>query len=257
MVDIRTAAGARRFEQRVVLVTGVGAGAGLATALRFGLEGASVVAVARSDEHVLGARAALEEAGVPHRGLRVDVSTVDGAREVVSATVEAYGGIDVLVNTAGAFEGGSADDTDAEALERMLDANLRTAVQTSLAAAPEIAKRGGGAIVITTAVFGAVVPGPGLLAYNTSKAASTGFVRSLAGDLAEKNVRVNAILPGGISHEFDAGLDPAASRALTKGPALPQDIAAAACFLASDDACWVTGASLVVDGGFSVVRRPY
>ncbi|MFG0315851.1 MAG: SDR family NAD(P)-dependent oxidoreductase [Planctomycetota bacterium JB042] len=257
MTDITTAAAARRFADKVVLVTGVGSGAGRATALRFGLEGAKVVAVARSDEHVLGVRQALEEASVEHRAEVVDVSTVEGARQAVSLATEAFSGLDVLVCTAGGFEAGSADDADGAALDRMLDVNLRPAFETSIAAAPEIAKRGRGAIVITTAVFGAVVPGPGLLAYNTSKAASTGFVKSLAGDLAEKNVRVNAILPGGISHEFDPSLDPSASRALTQGPALPHDIAAAACFLASEDACWVTGASLVVDGGFSVVRRPY
>lgn len=257
MPDIRTAAAARRFVDKVVLVTGVGAGAGLATALRFGLEGARVVAVARGDEHVLGARRTLEEAGVEHRAERIDVSTVEGAREAVATAVEAFGGLDVLVCTAGGFEAGPADDADGEALDRMLDANLRPAFETALAAAPEIARRGRGAIVVTTAVFGALVPGPGLLAYNTSKAASTGFVKSLAGDLAEKNVRVNAILPGGISHVFDGGVDPSSARNLAKGPALPHDIAAAACFLASEEACWVTGAALVVDGGFSVVRRPY
>ena len=257
MVTITAAAQARRYEEKVVLVVGAGAGAGRATALRFGLEGAKVVAVARSEEHVTGAREALEAHGVTCAALQADVATEEGAEAAVRTAAETFGGLDVLVSTAGGYEGGGLDQTDGAALERMLDLNLRAAFQSARAAAPEIVKRGRGAIVLTTAVFGGVVPGPGLLAYNTSKAASTGFVRSLAGELAERNVRVNAILPGGISHEFDVEKDAAADRLLTKGPALPQDIAAAAAFLASEEATWITGASLVVDGGFSVIRKPY
>ena len=257
MVSITTAAQARRFEEKVVLVVGAGAGSGRATALRFGLEGARVVAVARSEEHVTGVQEALTAHGVTHAVVRADVATEEGAADAVRAAVETFGGLDVLVSMAGGYEGGGFDQTDGDALERMLDLNLRAAFHAARAAAPEIANRGRGAIVLTTAVFGGVVPGPGLLAYNTSKAASTGFAKSLAGELAERNVRVNAILPGGISHEFDVDKDPAADRALTKGPALPQDIAAAAAFLASEEACWMTGATLVVDGGFSVTRKPY
>lgn len=258
MVDMLTAAQrGRRFEDRVVLVTGVGAGAGLATVLRFAHEGARVVAVARSEANLTRAAEALASHGASFRTHRADVATELGAKEAVAEAISAFGGLDVLVNTAGAYEGGGHAETDRALLDRMLDANLRTAFETARAAVPAFRARGGGAIVITTAVFGAVVPGPGLLAYNTSKAAATGMVKSLAGDLAAQNIRVNAVLPGGITHKFEEGLDPAQGRALTQGPAFPQDIAAAAAFLASDEACWITGATLTVDGGFSVTRRPF
>jgi NAD(P)-dependent dehydrogenase (short-subunit alcohol dehydrogenase family) len=94
-----------------------------------------------------------------------------------------------------------------------------------------------------------------LLAYNTSKSASTGLVRSLAGELAPRNIRVNAVLPGAITHRLDLQRDPAHGRALGAAAALPADIAAAVTFLASEDACWITGATLVVDGGFAVGRK--
>jgi len=257
MTTIQQAACARRFQDRVVLVTGVGGGTGLAAALRFGLEGAQVATVARSKDNVEVARSTLEAHGVQVCAIEGDVGTEQGAAKVVAETEAAFGRIDVLANTAGGYEGGGFDDTDVAALERMLDMNLRTAFCAIRAAAPVIAKQGRGAIVVTTAVFGATVPGPGLLAYNTSKAASTALVLGFAGEMVERNIRVNAVLPGAITHQFDAERDPTADRELSKGPAMPEDIAAAVAFLASEDACWITGATLVVDGGFSVSRKAY
>lgn len=257
MTDLAAAAHARRFTDKVALVAGVGPGVGLACAARLGLEGARVVAAARSEENVARATETLTRLGVEHVGFRGDAATPEGAAAAVALATREYGGLDVLVCCAGGFEGGGFDDADEAQLERMLTVNLRAAFASAKAAVPAMRTRGRGAIVITTAVFGAVVPGPGLLAYNTSKAAADGYCRSLAGDLAPSGIRVNAVLPGATSHRFDETADPAKDRALLSGPAMPQDVAAAVAFLASDDACYVTGGALVVDGGFSVSRKPY
>lgn len=257
MTDLKTASQARRFEGKVAMVVGAGPGAGLACAARLGLEGAQIVATARSEENVRGAAETLTRLGVDHVVFRGDAATPGGAIAAVELAKREFGGVDIVVCSAGGFEGGGFDKSDEDQLERMLTVNLRAAFSTAKASAPALIERGGGAIVITTAVFGAVVPGPGLLAYNTSKAAADGLCQSLAGDLAASGIRVNAVLPGAISHHFDEGLDPAHERALLKGSATPQDIAAAVAFLASDEACFITGARLVVDGGFSVSRKPY
>lgn len=258
MVDMASAAAAaRRFVGRSLAVVGVGDGTGLATALRVGLEGARVTIAARSSAHLDHAAEVLGRAEVPFERVQVDVGTEGGAGEVVAAAVRRFGGLDALISTAGGYEPGSLAATDLAALERMLHVNLRTAFCATRAAAPELARSGRGAVVITGAVFGAVVPGPGILAYNTSKAASLGLVKSLAAELAPENVRVNAVLPGGITHKFDPDQDPMAGRRLLTGPALPQDVAAACAFLVSDEACWISGAALAVDGGFSVSRKPF
>ncbi len=257
MADLMREARAQRFTDRVVLVSGVGPGAGLATALRVAAEGAKVVAAARGPQHLEHAAELLKKHGADFRTVRADMGTEAGARSAVAEAVAAFGKLDALISMAGGYEGGGFDQCDQAALDRMLAVNLRPAFEASHAAVPELAKSGRGAIVITTAVFGAVIPGPGLLAYNVSKSAANGLVKSLAGELLAKNVRVNAVLPGGIRHEFDPALDPSANRPLKKGPALPQDVAAAAAFLASDDACWITGATLIVDGGFSVARPAF
>lgn len=256
MGDLFREARAQRFVDRVVLVSGVGPGAGLATVLRIAAEGGKVIAAARGPAHLETASQLLTQHGATFRTVRADMGTPSGAASAVKEAVRAFGRLDALISTAGGYEGGGFDQCDSAALERMFAVNLRPALEASQAAVPELEKSGKGVIVITTAVFGAVVPGPGLLAYNVSKSAATGLVKSMAGELLAKNIRVNAILPGGISHEFDAAKDPSANRPLRKGPALPQDVAAAAAFLASDDACWITGATLVVDGGFSVSRTP-
>ncbi len=257
MPSIVTAARAQRFHDKVALVVGVGSGTGLAVALRLGLEGAKVIAVARSEAHVEAAEAAMLSHGIDGRALRADVSTASGAATATAAAIDRFGGLDVAISTAGGYEGGSFDQTDSAGVERMLDSNFRTAFHLAKTTTPCLESRGGGSIVVTTAVFGSIVPGPGLLAYNTSKAAVSGFLQSLAGDLAAKNIRVNAVLPGGITHQFDVTRDVALGRKLAKGPSQPEDIAAAVAFLASDEACFVTGAALVVDGGFSVGRKAF
>ncbi len=260
MADLMREARAQRFVDRVVLVSGVGPGAGMASALRVAAEGARVVGAARGAQHLENATRVFAQHGLDatrFRLVRADMGTEAGAASAVREAVDSFGKLDALISMAGGYEGGGFDQCDQAALDRMLAVNLRPAFEAAHAAAPELAKSGRGAIVIATAVFGAMIPGPGLLAYNVSKSAATGLVKSLAGDLLARNVRVNAILPGGISHELDVARDPSASRPLRKGPALPQDVAAAAAFLASDDACWITGATLVVDGGFSVARPAF
>jgi 3-oxoacyl-[acyl-carrier protein] reductase len=257
MTSMIQSACARRFADRTALVVGAGSGAGRAVAMRLGLEGAKVAIAARSAPHVEEGERVLAARGVTVRSIRGDASTAEGAQAVVESAISAFGGIDVLVVTAGGYEGGSIEQCDAASLDRMLALNLKVAFHAVKSALPHLVARGGGSIVITTAIFGGTVPGPGLLAYNTSKAAAQGFAQSLAGDLQERNVRVNAVLPGGIAHQFDPERDVAAGRRLGKGPAQPEDVAAAVAFLASDEACFITGAALAVDGGFACARKAF
>jgi NAD(P)-dependent dehydrogenase (short-subunit alcohol dehydrogenase family) len=248
-----------RLEGKVAVITGGGTGIGAATARRFSEEGAKVVVTGRRPEPL--------EAVANETGALVvsgDVADEEHVRQAVMAATETCGGLDVLVANAGLGFGGAAGDVEDERWAHTLDVNLTGAFRFVRAAIPAMLERGGGSIVLVSSVS-ALVTGTESAAYATSKAAMLGLTRSVAVDYGPKGIRANAILPGWVITEMgdramegligdDATSVDDAYRVVTRftplrRPATADEVAACCLFLASDDSSYVTGTTLVADGG--------
>lgn len=278
-----------RLQGKVAVVTGGASGMGLATVERFVEEGAVVVFcdLAVETHEALTARIGAEKArmhharrkpGGPNDGHAVarrlgngaafvpaDVTDSDALTAVVDEAVSRYGGLDIMFNNAGigGAEGSVVDCPD-DVWDRVLDVDLKAVWRGIKLAAPHIAKRGGGSI-ISTASIAAIMGFPGLGAYGAAKAGVAELTRVAAVELGPQSIRVNSILPGGVitpliydSPLAEQAMDPDMVRAaLAPAQPIPRagepiDIANAALWLASDESSFVTGQSIVVDGGMSI-----
>lgn len=251
----------QKLQGKVAIVTGAAGGIGSATARLFLREGAKVMLVDR-DEDAL-ARLALEM-GTAARYQAADVSRLEDTVHYVHRACEELGGIDILFANAGT-EGKVAPLTELSPsdFDRVWEVNVRGVFLGIKYAAPEIAKRGRGSIVITSSVAG-LIGSPGLAAYVTSKHAVLGLARTAALELAAQHIRVNTIHPGPIDNRMMQSLHeqvmPAEPQTVRQGfeaqTALGRygtndEIARLALFLASDDASYCTGSAFVADGGFT------
>ncbi|GBC81824.1 Dihydroanticapsin 7-dehydrogenase [bacterium HR10] len=253
-----------RFRNKRALVTGGASGIGRAVVERFVAEGA---AVALSDLDGEAARALVEE--LRARGAQVtavigDVSELHDAERMVAEAVAFLGGLDILINNAGIETIGSVTTARDEEWERQIAVNLNGVYRMSRFAIPEIIRAGGGAIVNIASVGGLVAVRE-FSAYGASKAAVIQLTRSMAADYAEHGIRVNCICPGPVDtplleracRRVSGDKSPEQIRrmyadfTLLKRIARPEEIASCVAFLASEEASYVTGAVLVVDGGFT------
>jgi len=241
---------------KVAIVTGAASGFGRAIAERFLLEGAQVVA---ADINGQGVRELVAGYGDKIHAVQADVSQKIDVDAMVRAATEAFGGIDIVVNNAGVthrnqplLEVGEAE------FDRIYAVNVKSIYLSTIAAVPKMEKRGGG-IIINIASTAGVRPRPGLTWYNGSKGAVITLTKSMAVELAPKNIRVNAINPvmgeTGMLERFMGVADTPENRAkfLTGIPlgrlSRPHDIANAAMFLADPASAFITGVALEVDGG--------
>jgi meso-butanediol dehydrogenase/(S,S)-butanediol dehydrogenase/diacetyl reductase len=243
-----------RFQGKTVLVTGAASGMGRAAARRFADEGASVVVMDLDREELEHASAEL-----PQERLLVqpgDTSDKTAAQAAVAAAVQRFGRLDVLINNAGIASSGDITQTSEEDFEHVMAVNVGGYFHMAKAAMPELVKSRG-AIVMTSSVSG--LGGDwNMFAYNTSKGAVTNMVRAMALDAGKHGVRVNAVNPSltdtGMTKEMQEkeGLLAKFNERMPLGSiAQPEDIAAVMAFLASDDARFVTGVNLPVDGGLT------
>ncbi|HBD82640.1 MAG TPA: glucose 1-dehydrogenase [Dehalococcoidia bacterium] len=253
-----------RLESKVALITGGGSGIGRACAEMFAREGARVAVSDISLERAQATTQFVTSHGGDAIAISGDVSVGDDAQNMVSATVEKFGKLDVLVNSAGvsarnAMPKGSSPE---EVWDKVIDVNLKGTYMVSWHAMPEMAKSGGGSIINLSSIMGLVgYPvgmGGGFNPYNPSKGGVLQFTRNLAIDSASKNVRVNCICPGYVETDLTSALTKdaeALSRLETLHPigrlGQPEEIAYAALYLASDESGFVTGTPLVVDGGYT------
>lgn len=248
----------QRFTGRTIIVTGSSSGIGEGIARRFAAEGANVVLNARSRED-------LEKVAADLDGSRVlivdgDVSSAQFAKDLVAKTVERFGGLDCLVNNAGTATAGPLAEASDDDIDKVIDINVKGVLHLCRAAIPHLAKSdapGGGSIVNTSSVSGTggdwTMP-----IYNASKGAVTNLTRGLALQLGEQGIRVNAVCPSMTRTDMSAGIrddeqlfEAFLQRIPLGRPGEPEDVAAVVAFLASDDARFVTGANIPVDGGVS------
>ena len=249
-----------RFENKSVVITGGSSGIGRATALAFAAEGASVLIGDVNDDGGAETVAAIREAGGTADYIHVDVAQATDVKAMIDKAVRQHGGLDVAVNNAG-IGGGSFtyfQDVSEADYERMMGINTKGVWLCMMHEIPVMLEQGSGAIVNTASAAG-LVGMPGGAIYSASKHAVIGLTKSAAGELARKNIRVNAVCPGHtvtpmVEDLIDnrPGLQ---DRLLALSPmrrfGKPEEIAAGILFLASDDASFMTGMALEMDGGIT------
>jgi NAD(P)-dependent dehydrogenase (short-subunit alcohol dehydrogenase family) len=244
---------------RTAIVTGGGSGIGRQMAEGLAEAGANLVLCARKAERCEEAAAELEQLGVRALGLGCDVRDPGQVQEVVRRTVDGFGGVDVLVNNAGTVWGASPEDMPLEGWQKVIDVNLTGVFLFAQAAGRVMIERGGGAIVNIASVAGLQGGPPEIMntvVYNASKGGVIAFTRDLACKWARHGIRVNAIAPGWFPSDMsNFVLDQHGDRLEQHVPLRrfggPQDLKGAVVFLASEAAAYVTGHTLVVDGGES------
>ena len=252
-----------RLRDKNVIVTGAGAGIGRATAERFALEGASVMIAELDEETGTEAAENIGQLGGRAAFFKTDVSSAESIESMVSAAIREFGSLDILVNNAAAFVFGKIEEVTADDWAKVLGVNVLGYANAVRIVLPHLRAAGGGAIV-NVASMSSFIAQPGFVPYNTSKGAVAQLTRCLAMDLAPDNIRVNMVCPGpiytqaserhmdflGISRE--AGRQEFGKDTLMKRMGEPSEVASGILFLASDEASYITGAQLVIDGGATI-----
>ena len=254
------------FENKTVIITGAGSGIGAQTAKQFVAHGANVVLNGRSAENLQTVANTIDPAGsktLVHAG---DISQVSTSKSLVAATTERFGGVDVLVNNAGIFAPKPFLEQTEEEYDRFVDIILKGKFFLAQEAAKAMQKRGGGAIVQTGSMWAlqAIGATPSA-AYSAANAGVHQLVKNLALELADSHIRINAVAPAVVetpvyntfmSDDEVAETLPGFNAFHPLGRnGQPQDIADAILFLASDQASWITGTVLPVDGGVMAGRN--
>jgi 3-oxoacyl-[acyl-carrier protein] reductase len=246
-----------QLKGKVVMITGASKGLGRAMASAFAAEGARLSICARGADALADAEKELKSAGADVLAQPLDATDSSATSRWVAATAERFGGVDVLINNAGGANPQPFAALDEKAWQAAFDQNFFSAVSLARFCAAEMRKRGSGAIINISSIYGREAGGP--ISYNTSKAALISLTKMLARELGPHHIRVNAIAPGSIiypggvweglfkqnpafekdflAHEFPCGR-----------LGHPDEVAFAAVMLASPRASWITGASLPVDG---------
>ncbi len=247
--------GVQRLAGKVAIVTGSARGIGRAIAQRFAAEGARVVVnYVTHEEAARQTVDAIVAGGTDALAVRADVSRIDDVRELVQATRSRFGRIDVLVNNAGIHIAKGLFETNEDDWDRTMDLNLKSAYLCSKEVAPGMIEQGGGTIIMMSSNSGLYHPSAmRFVEYVASKAGMNGLTKALALALGPA-ITVNAICPGWIRTAMLDSIDDDTHRAILEETALkrwgkPEDIAAAAAFLASSDASFITGELLIVAGG--------
>lgn len=246
------------LQDKVAIISGASSGIGRAAALLFAREGAAVVLNARGIGGLERVADDIRQAGGKARILAGDAGMAETQDALVAAAEADFGGLDIAFNNAGTV--GAARplaELTPDEWRHTLTANLTAAFLASRAQIPAMLRRGGGSIVFTSSFVGTSVGLPGMAAYAAAKAGLMGLVKGITADYGAQQIRANALLPGGTDTGMagtQAQKDWAASLHAMKRIARPEEIAAAALFLAGPGASFVTGSALFADGGNAAVK---
>jgi len=239
---------------RTVVVTGASRGIGRSIALRFAAAGCNVVAVARGAPAAQAVAAEITATGGSAHAFAADISLTADAQAMAAFALDRFGAIDMLCANAGIFPAARLDQMTAEDFDQVMAVNLRGTFLAVSACLPAMKARGAGRIVLTSSITGPITGYPGWSHYGASKAGQLGFMRTAAIELAPFNITINAVMPGNIATEGLASLGP--DYAAKMAASIPagrlgsgDDIANAALFFCSDEAGYITGQTLTVDGG--------
>lgn len=243
-----------KFNGKSIIVTGGSKGIGRGIARGFAACGGQVMIAARNEADMKDAVAEITKSGGIARATVCDVANWDSVQNLVDETVKAFGGVDVLCANAGIFPQAKIVDIAPDDWDQVMSTNLKSTFLCVKACIPQFEKRPGGRVVITSSITGPITGFPGWTHYGASKAGQLGFLRVAAMELARYGATINAVMPGSILTEGLVGLgqqylDTAAAAIPLKRLGSVDDIANAALFFASDYAGYITGQTIVVDGG--------
>ena len=242
------------IKERVAIITGASAGIGRGITHIFAQEGAKIVAASRNIEAGERLVREVKDAGGDAIFVAADISRKLDNEKVAAAALERFGRIDILVHNAGIFWEVMLDDMTEDDWDRCHNLNLKGTLFSTQAVLPAMKQQKHGRILVTSSITGPKTGMPGFAHYGASKGGVNGFVRNAAVELAPYGITVNAVEPGNILTEGLADLGEDYLTTMTKAIPLgklgsPEDIAYAMAFLASDEAGWITGQTLTVDGG--------
>ncbi|EIU1446442.1 TPA: 3-oxoacyl-ACP reductase FabG [Pseudomonas aeruginosa] len=242
------------LQGKSVLVTGGTSGIGLGIAVGFARQGAKVAISGRHSDKVEAVVSRMRDKGFSVVGVVADVADGEQVRQMVNEVVRAHGGLDVLCANAGVFPSASLADMSETDWDQVLCTNAKGTFLCVQAALPHLRQAQYGRVIVTSSITGPVTGFPGWAHYGASKAAQLGFMRTAAIELARDGITINAVLPGNIVTEGlqDMGEEYMASMAASiplKRLGHVDDIANAALFFASREASYITGQSLIIDGG--------
>jgi NAD(P)-dependent dehydrogenase (short-subunit alcohol dehydrogenase family) len=247
------------LEGKLAVVTGAATGIGQVTALMFAREGAQVIVADTNEDDARKTVAHIEGENGKARFIRTDVSSAEDMQALMEAAAEQMGGIDVIVNNAGAQRSGAITDFDESEWDLLMRVNPKSCFLGAKYGVPYLRERGGGAIVNVSSLAG-LKGGPGMTAYSASKGAIIAFTRALAMELAPDNIRVNCVCPGWIDTPFnrpaiefmggrEAQEEVVQQMVPLQRQGIPEEVAPGILYLASDASSYMTGQTLIIDGG--------
>lgn len=250
----------KRFEGQVVIVTGASRGIGRGIANLFAREGAALVLVGRDVEQLEAVKKAIEATGGQAIWVKADVSNPEDMSRMVQQALQKYGKVDVLCHNAGIYPHARLENMSLEEWQKVIDVNLTGTFLAVKACIPTMKNQGAGKIVVISSISGPRTGLPGYSHYTASKGGVAGFVKTAAIELAKYKININSVEPGNILTEGLVGSEHTNSMlpAIPLGRlGTPEDIAFAVLFLASHESDYITGQSLIVDGGQTLPENHY
>ena len=252
----------KRLANKVAIVTGGGQGIGAGISRVFAANGAKVMIATRTASHGEETLGEIENAGGTAALMSVDIGSAEAVQSIVDETAAKWGGIDIMVHNAASFLGGPVEAYAEDDLETVLSVNLKSCFRFSRACIPHFRKAGGGRLLFTSSVTGPRVAMPNTAYYAASKGGMNAFIRTAALELAHENITVNGVEPGYIrTKAMELLADEGGLEQMTKYiPAgymgAPEDIAYCMLYLASNEARYLTGQTICIDGGSTLPESP-